>query len=139
MDVVRAYLNRQAEIRQEPVIDIHPPATGNIVEAITHQAQPTMAYSPGMVPTPQLLPTGETLYPGETTVITPEPVVYVPGTDSTVAPATGNLLPPGTESNIGCPPPSSVATIRSRCGKLLERWTDPTTGNYWVEDVDHPD
>ena len=140
MDVVRAYFNRQAEIRQEPVIGIHPPATGNIVEAITHQAQPqTMHYSPGMVPAPELLPTGETLYPGETTVITPEPVFHVPGTDSTVAPATGNLLPPGTERNLGSSPPNSVATIRSRCGKLLERWTDPVTGNFWVEDFDHPD
>ena len=121
MDVVRNSLNRQAAAQQEPVTDAATPATGNIVEAITHQAQPTMVYDPGLVPSPQLLPTGETLYAGETTVITPETAFYMPGTDSTVAPATGNLLPPGTESNTGCSPPHSVATIRSPCGKLLER------------------
>ena len=125
--MVRAYLSRQAELRQEPVIDIHPPATGNIVEAITPQAQPqTMHYSPGMVPAPVLLRTGETLYPGETTVITPEPVFHVPATDSTVAPATGNVLLPGTGSNLGSSPPNSGATIRSRCGSSSIGIATPT-------------
>ena len=36
-------------------------------------------------------------------------------------------------------PPHNVATIRSLCGKLLERWTDPATGKYWADDPDHPD
>ena len=72
-------------------------------------------------------------------MITPEPVFHVPATDSTVAPATGNELLPGTGSNLGSSPPNSGATIRSRCGRLLDRYSDPNTGNFWVVDYDHPD
>ena len=92
-----------------------------------------------MVPAPVSFPSGDTLYSGETTVVTAEPIFFAPGTDSTVAPATGNLMPPGTEGSQCSTAPSNGATIRGRDGKFLGRWACPDSGKCWVQDFDHPD
>ena len=92
-----------------------------------------LQYNHGMVPEPVLLHTGETLYPGETTTITHENVFYLPATDSTVAPATGDFLMPGSSTgNTAGSPPVSAATLTHDDGSFLDRYADG--GRIWVED-----
>ena len=91
-----------------------------------------------MVPAPVVLPSGDTLYAGETTAVTAQTIFYTPGTDSTAAPATGNLMP-DIEGSQCSTAPSNGGTISGRDGNLLPRWACPDTGKCWVHEFDHPD
>ena len=74
----------------------------------------TLEYNPGMMLKPVMMPSGDTLYPGETTVM-PQQVFFLPGTDSTAAPNSGELMAPCASTSSCGIGAGNQSTLALRC------------------------